>query len=343
MKNRTTLIYFILLVVSGSLTFYFIHYKQTKNSSNLPDRDFAVENIDDIGKIFLARKQGGNILLTRQGDDWMVNNKYKVFPNTMQYMLETIRNLKIKSIPPRNAYENIMKDFASIGIKVEIYNLKQELIKTYYVGGVTNDEEGLYCLMNGAVQPYIMYLGPSPTNLRVRYDIDEQDWRDRSMLNVKTEEIESSSLSFPYDTNRDYTVILKDQEFKVTDQTGNVLANVPGNRFINAYKQEFAPISTEAIINDHRAKDSICAIKPYAVMQLKLIKNKEPITLKFYPIPEQSDEAINMEKSFLDARNFYRFYICRQDGDFLLIQLPQMKNIFLDRAEFLSKLSKSTM
>lgn len=57
MKKRSTLIYFVLFVLSGAITYYFINYKLTKNKSNSPDRDFAVENIDDVGKIFLARKQ----------------------------------------------------------------------------------------------------------------------------------------------------------------------------------------------------------------------------------------------------------------------------------------------
>ena len=66
-----------------------------------------------------------------------------------------------------------------------------------------------------------------------------------------------------------------------------------------------------------------------------LLKTREPITLKFFPIPEQSDQAINMEKSFSRRKeNFTDSISADRMEIFLLIQLPQMKNIFWIVQEF---------
>ncbi len=330
MKINSNLLIAVIFIVFGIVTFYFIKNKNLKSNIVSEDRNFGVENIDDVQKIFLAQKNGDNILLTRNDNSWTVNNKFNVFPNTIHHFLETIKNLKVNSIPPKAAYEEIMKGIATSGIKVEIYNRKNELIKTYYVGGVTQNEEGLYCLMDGSNQPYITNIGTAPINLRVRYEIKEEDWRDRSLFDLPSKEINNVSIRFPYEPERDLNLKMENNKFYINNLESSISNNSYNINFLKSIFSSFEPISAEAIVNDHRAKDSICVLTPYSTITIKFNDRPDSVHLKLYPIPEPSNEAIALDKEFLQKKNFFRFYACRQNGDFLLLQLSQIQKIFFD-------------
>ncbi|MEP7197573.1 MAG: DUF4340 domain-containing protein [Saprospiraceae bacterium] len=342
MKKNNTLFLFLLFIALAGSSYYLYKYQNSKANSTSPDRDFAVKDVEGISKIFLGQKNGQNVLLTRQGDHWIVNNKYRVFPNTMHYLLDAIQNLKVNSIPNKAAYESIMKEMASIGIKVEIYDKKNELMKTYYVGGVTEDEIGLYCLMEGANQPYIMFVNKVPANLRTRFDIAEIDWRDRSLFNVVSSEIESVIVDYPYAHNKGFKILCSDNNYRLFDSNNNPIQDPNINsRIIKTYVDAFEGIQAEAITNQHRAKDSINQIKPYISYSLKLKNKLDTVKLKIYPCPLEGEDAINLDKKFLDEKVFFRFYSLRNDGDMLLFQQSQIQGIFYDLQELIKSASKN--
>ncbi|MEO6190445.1 MAG: DUF4340 domain-containing protein [Saprospiraceae bacterium] len=339
MKKYSSLILIIIFVLSGALVYYLIHNKSQNSNSTSPDRDFAVKDIDEVYKVFLGKKNGENIILERNGSDWKINNKYKAFPNTVHYFLSTLQNLKLKSIPPKLTYDLIMREMASIGIKVEIYNKENTILKTYYVGGVTEDETGLYCLMNGSAQPYVMHLNQAPTNLRVIYDINEVDWRDRNLFNIHAQDIEGLSIKYPYDPQRNLSISMENKTYVVRDNNNNSI-DLPSNidRKIKSYFNEFENCNVEAFVNDHRAKDSICSLTPYSIISIKTKNKSDSSSIKLYPIPEQSMDVVALDSSFLRKKEFFRLYACRNDGDMLLLQIQQISNIFYDLPQFIKAL-----
>ncbi|MCC6815409.1 MAG: DUF4340 domain-containing protein [Saprospiraceae bacterium] len=324
-KNGILIVAFILL---GSLSFYLLKYKDQKTNKSSWERDFAVKNVEDITKIFLGKKDNENITLTKNGLHWMVNDKYKVFPNTMMHLLEIIKSIRVNSIPHRNAYSFIMNEFATKGIKVEIYSDKEKL-KTYYVGGVTEDETGLYCLMDGSDQPYIMTDGKAPSNLRVRYDIKEKDWRDRSLFNLNPDRVTELVLDYPREPNRGFKIVNKNGKLDLEDMTGHSI-DLKDLKFLQNYISQLPLFMAEAITNDLHAKDSISKLIPYLSYKINTSDSPAPIELKLYPVNENTDTPIDLSDEFLKLNNFFRFYILRSDGDVLLIQKHQINNIFID-------------
>lgn len=83
------------------------------------------------------------------------------------------------AIPPKPSYDLIIRDFGSFGLKTQIFGKNDEILKTYYIGGVTNDESGVYFMMEGSKQPYVVSLNKGVSNIRARYDIAAIDWREK--------------------------------------------------------------------------------------------------------------------------------------------------------------------
>ena len=90
-----------------------------------------------------------------------------------------------------------LRETAADGIKVEIYDLQGKAMKTYYIGGITNDEHGTIMIMEGSEQPYVMHVPSFIGSLRVRYLVKEDEWRDRAVFNEKPEEVQEIKVEYP--------------------------------------------------------------------------------------------------------------------------------------------------
>ena len=91
----------------------------------------------------------------------------------------------------------MVSNLATEGIKVEIYDRQDELIKTYYVGGAPPDERGTYMMLEGFEQPYVAHIPGWDGNLRFRYNLVGDEWRSRILFPGELEEIESVSIAYP--------------------------------------------------------------------------------------------------------------------------------------------------
>ena len=118
--HKKKFVFFVLLVV---IIFYL--YNDKKISSNINSNMFAVEDTSCISKIFLADRNGTSILLEKNKNNWILNKKYDVKKSSINFLLSTIKDIRVHKSVPINATNNIIKDIATNGIKVEIYSNKK--------------------------------------------------------------------------------------------------------------------------------------------------------------------------------------------------------------------------
>jgi len=113
-KNmKKTLILLLLFLVIGGFTYYLSTKKDTKTTLLTTARNFAVADIDQVQKIFIADRNGKNVTLERQKNYWQLNGKHRANPNSVSILLNTIQKLKIKYTPSRKAIKNIINDIAT--------------------------------------------------------------------------------------------------------------------------------------------------------------------------------------------------------------------------------------
>ena len=191
---KKTLILLILFLAIGGATFFLTTKKDTKTTILTEERNFAVADIESVYKIFIADRNGKNITLERKIGYWQLNKKYKANSNSVSNLLNTIQRIKIKYTPPKTAIKNIINSIATNNIKIEIYNKSGEKLKSYYIGGVTNDELGTYMIKEEAESPFVTYVPGFEGSLRVRYMTEEIDWRDKAIFRERLSDIQSVSI-----------------------------------------------------------------------------------------------------------------------------------------------------
>ena len=195
--NRTLLL-LIAVAVLGAGAYFFLNTDQEAASTTVAgwDRDFAVPR-DQVHKVFIVQRSGVTSTLTRKGEQWFFNEKYPARPDAIENLLSAIESIRMKFKPTEAAIPHIVESLAARGIKVEIYGKEDELLKTYYVGGATNTEEGTYVIREGAEQPYVAELGAWVGNLRFRYNLVGDEWRDRTVFASRVEDIAGVSIESP--------------------------------------------------------------------------------------------------------------------------------------------------
>ncbi len=285
------------------------------------DRDFAIENIESVGKVFLVRKtDGAIIILERRGNDWWVSNaiegapSFKANPNVVENLLEAMSGIRLKYIPPRAALEHIVKDLATRSIKVQVFDRSGQLMKTYYVGGAPPDERGTYMIMEGAEQPYVMELPGLGGSVRGRYDIFKIDrWRDKTVLAFDPDRIEYVSIDYPKQRSKAFELKREGRKWALNPlyPTTPRKPGAPDPKEIRTFLSGFRQVYGEAFLNEWDGRDSIRQLLPFARITVREAEREKTVTL--WPIQRfVSDRDLPVvEKYHADIR---------PEGDFMIVQ-----------------------
>lgn len=289
--KRTLLLAALFLVLGGS-AWYAIHLKNSQKGTKISwDMDFAVRNTDDIGKIFIADRKGQTALLERKEDKWIYNGKYPARPTAVDLLLETISKINVEYIPPDISTESMVREIATIGIKVEIYDRKGKNMKTYYIGGITGDHRGTVMIMEGSEKPYVVHIPSFVGQLRVRYMLGDEQWLDRTVFEEKPEEIQQISVEYPQSKSESF----------ILEKTGEAKYNVrpffsttpPSKKpqrkgLAEGYLIQFEKLGAEAHETTNPFRDSVTTLVPFVIITVKKTDGAQK-QVKFWPTETSYD------------------------------------------------------
>lgn len=331
-RNKVTLI--IALILTIIALFYTFTNRNSTFSSEL--KDFAIDDSSGVTRIFLTDKVNRKVDLVKIAPgNWTLNNNYHARNEVVEMFLKTMLDIEVKQPVPKAAHNNVVKHLASTSVKVEIYaksfriNLfgkiklfpYEKCIKTFYVGGATQDNMGTYMLMDNSSVPFITHIPGFRGYLSTRFSSLEDDWRDPTIFNQKLSDIKSVSLKFVSDPNQSYSITNNgDRTFKLMSlNEGKFISGYDTNKVID-YMASFSEIKFESLLNDldKNRKDSIIRSKPFHILSLTDSQGKL-FTMKTYHKQANDGEVDEFDKPVLYDRD--RLYaLINNDKDFVLIQ-----------------------
>lgn len=321
---RTYLLFFLFLLFGGLSLWYLTSKPDDRSTVTGADRDFAVQP-DRIYKIFIADRQGNQTTLERKGDHWLYNGRWKARPNAMENLLDAIGRVEMKYKPPRAAVPNMIKNLAADGIKVELFDRRGDKIKAYYVGGSTPDERGTYIILEDADEPYVAHIPSWSGNLRFRYNLKGDDWRDKTVFDEKPEDVVAVTVEYPLQQNQSFRLEKTGREYQVAPFQPLAPKSIHPYRKGSAetYLYGFENLIAEAFENDNPRRDSILQLQPFSIITVKRADGSEK-TVRFYPIFEKfaSDGQV------VSSAHAERYFAAIDNGDFMLVQNRLFKVIF---------------
>ena len=297
---KKQLFYFALIILASIVIW---HLNPDKKSTITDDNNFSVTDTAFISKIFIADRSGKTITLDRTQNIWTVNNKYEVRKDAITTILNTIQQIRIQRPVSKNAFDRVIKDLATTGVKVEIYTNKTTPIKTYTIGNPTANHLGSYMLLNGAKAPFVVHIPSFNGFLSPRYGIqgqrlNEKDWRTTTVFKFKVEGIIRVCVNNLHKSEKSFTLNTKPMTLfnhkgdEVSFKEEKVLA------LLNSFRK----LNCESFKTEDKLGSS--------ALLYELIINND--TLRTYSFSKAEDNT--------DNSNVKRMYATLNNGELMVIQ-----------------------
>lgn len=332
-KNKKNRILIILVIVLGSLSIWLVVNK-SKGTIKEALKDFAIADTGSITKIFLADKNKRTVTLEKIAPGkWTVNSKYSARPDAIRTLLYTMKAMEVKSPVGKKAVDNVVKDLAAGGVKVEVYK-GDELIKLYYVGGETPDLLGTYMLLadpetrvNSSV-PFVMYIPGFDGFLTTRYFVSEQEWRQQHVFTYYPPDIKNVKVEFPSTPNDGFQINqIRDNKFEVIALSSGSATATLDTLSARQYISYFQNLQYEIIEKlDKHYTDSILKTKPFNIITVTNKKNEQNKVSFYYKKPAEGalDEKGNI--AVYDPERVHA--VINNGADFVTVQYYVFGKIF---------------
>lgn len=236
--NRNKLILGILtLIFLALLAFYAIDQKKSKSTLNINESAFSIKDTASVDKIFIASKFGWSALLEKRNNgDWFLNNQYKVNKGQLSILLKTLYWQRIKRPVHKGEREMVIKNIATKGSKVEVYQNGKKT-KVFYVGGDANDAKGTYFIMEGSENPFVVYMPNHTGFLSPRYVVKEENYRNSQIFKSNLNSFIQIKVEYPANPSESFVIVKEDNEAKILG-IDNVNKTVLNN-YVSSYNRIF--------------------------------------------------------------------------------------------------------
>ncbi len=313
MKKSSVITIIILLALA--IAAIVVYRNKGKNSTiDKEASDFGLKDTASVDKIFMADKEGKNVLLERRPEGWVVNGKFPARPDAIETLLYTIRMVEVKSPVSKAGRETAIKFMAGKSVKIEIY-AKGKKVKQYYVGHPTQDHTGTYMLMSDPEtgenfkDPFITHIPGFNGYLTTRYFIEESDWRGRLMINFRPPQIKQIKLDLHEIPDSSFVIdLFSMQRFGLRNGKGQQLPF--SEEKLKQYIAYFQNVNCEYVLDktehlvDSLAKSGV----PFATLTVTDRNNKQNVTQFFHKFPVASkNEQYGVDYKYDPDRLFVRY------------------------------------
>ena len=293
--------------------------KKRSGSISIPDRAFIVDNAEDIHTITIKSLGYPLIHLSKSGDMWILNNKYRADDHIVNNMISVLSTMQIHYIPPNSQNDMIKRSIANTGISIKTYDNNGKILTSFIMAGNTNKEDGTYCINEGASQAYVMSLPIVEGGLRAYFNHDANALRDKAVFRLDPGNIQFVKIDYPKDRKNSYDIRRKNGKFLF-----NLLTSAPdentefSDRLINDYLKDFNILMSEYLSNDNPAQDSVRGKLPFAIIEI-FDKEQGELQLMLFPTLDVFDKSVNTQ-SIDNLGQVERYFVQTNWNDFFTVQ-----------------------
>lgn len=306
----------------------------------MTDREsgFAVSDTAAITKIFIADKNIHSVLIERDADGWILDGENRANTRLVDVLLETIKRVKVKSPVSLASRDNVLRRMATIGRKVEVYQMvyrinlfdriklfkHEKLIRVFYVGDNTQNNLGTYMLLEGADDPYVVYLPHFRGFISLRFSPEPDDWKSHVIFHHKLADIQNVSVQFTMEPESSFKVEVKDGmgNYEITRLEDNQkVASYDTLKLLN-FLTSFRDLRYESRLNNLLSPVKIDSVlSSPGLYKIRLVDTENQTTyIKMFEKKSMTPEDTGLPLSQIPT-DYDRMYALINDGeDFVLIQ-----------------------
>lgn len=350
MKKRNIIIIAVVAAIGVAALVISLHGRRTATFS----QDFHIEDTSTITRIFMADKQGGQVLLTKVADSlWLVDNTYEANQPLVDMLLETLNTMRIRHQVNRNAVPTIIKDLSARAIKVEVYQKepfinwfggkvqlfpREKLSVTYYVGRETQDMMASYMFRDGDKVPYVIHIPGFRGFLTPRFVTDPLKWRSHCIVDLEVQQIQRIELDMPGQPQESFSIVRNGDSFDFVTADGMVAPSFDTIR-VKQLLASFTWLNFDefASIVPNSNADSCVSGTPQTILRITdtASQTREIRTYTKYTNP--ADLELLPDPEMYETFDINRLYAIIDSKDTVLIQYFVFDNILQPASFFLKE------
>lgn len=309
----------------------YLAFKQDKISTlDESDIAFAIGEDQKVDKIVLKDRDGNTVKLSLTEGIWYVNDEYPAFePFVTNFIDNTLRKIEIKGPVAEAAKQNVIRSMVGDAIRVDIWN-QDELIRSYYVGAYTPDMKGSYMHMKGSESPFVTYIPGFDGYLSPRYNLEPDEWFDRTIFDFEAEEIREVEMQNLINQSESFKIIRKGESLELTPYTPSASESA-----IKSYLALFTFKNFEGFPEylEQAQQDSIAHSAP--LMKLKVKTTSKEIELLVFKKGNDGANTLIDKKGNLLTYDPERYFATFTGFDRLVtIQDHVFNKILVNRSDF---------
>lgn len=279
------------------------------NNSNKSDKnliEFSIADTASINKIIITDVHGESITLKRNKNKWTDEDNSCINQPSVQFIIETIKNIEFKSYLPDASLENFKNKMLTQHIKVEIFT-NGKWNRNWYIGPATQDHYGQIMLLETeegkSKNPIITSVKGEHGIIDPRFFADKRKWLCTEIFSLNSDEIESVDINFTNDSEKSFKVV--NSKVPTVYQNNNKIPSDPSA--VLRYLQNYSKIHFNLANYELNKKqiDSLKKTTPFATLKLTEKKGKKTL-LKLFKMVSANQQAVgdsvNLE---MDADKFW--------------------------------------
>ena len=318
------------LLVAGIM----LYRKNSSLSTGNPNsREFKVPE-DQIGRIFIADRNGVRIDLTKRKGQWYLANGYKADEAVMRTLLKTITQIEVINFVPKKGIEQVMKEIGAQGLKVEIFNTGNQKIRSYYVGAATHSGLQTFMVLDGSNIPYEVGIPGFDGSVRGAYwPLDLNDFISRVFAAYPPNTISSVRMEYPRNRNQSFILQVKGQgeyDIRPLFETTTPKTSPLRSGEVEAFLSSFDKITgAKVLTQDRLPTDSLISEIPFA--HLSIVDTEQDTNkLVIYPVLASEKEKQRVD---LNQKPF-SYFVSTENGLFYSAQNRNLEKIFFGYDSF---------
>ncbi len=333
---KQTFLYIVILAALG-LGVWYLFFRDDSNVFTSKDAGFTIRDTAAIGKIFLADNKNDMVKLERTSDGtWKLNDRYKALPSSVQLLLFTLNAQSAQYPVPEAAHNNVVRSLVSSN-KIEVYDRQGNKMRVFYVGSESNGKSGTYMLMEGGSKPYVVTIPGFEGYLAPRYLPLERFWRDRTVFDVDSSNINRISIQYEFEPLNSFTINKNAGKAAVVLDPSLMEGKTLNERRVRTYLSFFKNINSESFANGlDGVREAISSVPRYCTMEVTG-KNGYQQHADIYFMPKNK-RSKNLETPVNDTADKYdadRFYaVINNKADTVAIQTFVFNRFFRRGYEF---------
>lgn len=276
----------------------------------------------------IAYKNGKITYLDRKGRHWYINDKYLARDWSISSLLNSVKNIQIKSIPQKEELKYLIEGFMVNGIKVVLRDKNNKIINAFMIGSSSLNAMGSYFKKEDG-RIYLCEIKNFHGTPRKVFEFSPTDFRSVDLILNKKKNIEKIIVDYPHFKNESFILVKNGQKYDVTTLYDSPQAPSPLSQDLaNAYYQQFDRVFGETYFPDFNRK-YLLEQKPYA--RFTVIKENQD-TIKLTMWPSETISGIKSVSDFVgdikSNNEIPRLWVLTGDNEWINLQVNPNLGIF---------------